>query len=92
MVDAGGFAAGLAAEALLSRNLRCQWRSIVGMIPNSAATSVCIRPLVSHSATASRLNSSVNQRFVILAITHLLAPQSLSSVSVKTANNKVMAQ
>jgi hypothetical protein len=29
------------------------------------------------------LNSSVNRRFVVIAIIHLLAPQSLSSVSVK---------
>ena len=32
--------------------------AFVGMIPNSAAISVCIRPLVSHSATASGLNDA----------------------------------
>ena len=61
------------------------------MIPSSPATSlatsVYYRPLVSHSATASRLNSSVNLRFVVLATIHLLAPQSLSSVSVKPGGN-----
>lgn len=34
-----------------------------------------------HSATASRLNSSVTRRFVVFSILHLLAPQSLSAVS-----------
>src|SRR3546814_13438654 len=74
--------------SLLSCNLRCQRRSIVGIIPSSAATSVCMRPLVSHSATASRLNSSVNRRFVVLVIIHLLAPRSLSSVSVKSREDQ----
>ncbi|HEX8486577.1 cation:proton antiporter [Sphingomonas sp.] len=59
------------------------------MIPNSPVTSVCIRPLVSHSATASRLNSSVNRRFVVLAIIHLLAPRSLSLVSVKPREDQL---
>src|SRR5215204_830463 len=46
-------------------------------MPNSRATSVCSRPLVSQSATASRLNSSVNSRRVA-PILHLLAQQSVS--------------
>jgi MFS family permease len=61
-------AAGLAGGAPPPCCLRCQRRSIVGTIPNSAAISVCGRPLVSHSATASRLNSFVKRRFVVLAI------------------------
>lgn len=54
------------------------------MIPNSAVTSLCRRPLVSHSTTASFLNLSGNRRFVVFAIIHLQAPQSLSSASVKS--------
>jgi len=90
IVDTDGFAAGLADEALLSCNLRCQRRSVVGIIPNSAATSLCIRPLVSHNVTASRLNASVNRRFVVIAMIHLLAPQSLSSVSVKPGEDQIV--
>src|SRR3546814_13589488 len=70
--------------SLLSCNLRCQRLSIVGIIPSSAATSVCIRPLVSHSATAPRLISSVNRRFVVLVIIHLLPPRSIPSVAVQS--------
>lgn len=75
----------------LSCNLRRQRRSIVGIIPSSAATSVCMRPLVSHSATASRLNSSVNRRFVVLVVIHLLAQRSLSS-SVKSREDQCGAR
>ena len=88
IVGAGGFAAVLAAGRLLSPDLRCQRRSIVGMIPNSPATSVWDRPFVSHSATASRLNSSVNRRFALLAIIHLQAAQSPSSVSAKPGEDQ----
>ncbi len=38
----------------------------------------------------SRLNSSVNRRFVVLAIMHLLAPQSLLSVSVKPRDDQTI--
>ena len=88
MIDTGGFATGLAGEALPSCNLRRQRRSIAGLIPNSQATSVCNQPLGPHGATASRLNSSVNRRFVRPAIKHLLAPPSLSSVSAKPGDDQ----
>lgn len=45
-----------------------QRRSIVGMIPNPAAASVCIRPPVSHGPTASLLRSSLIRRFVLFAM------------------------
>ncbi len=62
-------------------------RFIVGMIPNSLAISACVRPLVSHKATASRLNSRVKYLFQTFAILHLLAPKSLSSVSAKARDD-----
>lgn len=48
--------------------------SMEGWIPSSAAICICGRPLLSKSATASRLNSGVNSRLV-LAIKHLPRPQ-----------------
>ena len=48
--------------------------SMDGWIPSSAAICICGRPLLSKSATASRLNSGVNSRLV-LPIKHLRRPQ-----------------
>lgn len=52
---------------------RRQLRSIEGWIPGSFATCSSVRPLLSSSATASRLNSSVKKRR-FLVIVHLSAP------------------
>ena len=51
-----------------------QFRSIDGWIPSSAAICICGRPLLSSSATASRLNSGVNSRLVFV-IRHRSAPK-----------------
>lgn len=50
-----------------------QLRSIEGEIPSSVAICIRGRPLLSSRATASRLNSGVNSRLV-LVIKHLPAP------------------
>ena len=50
-----------------------QFRNIEGEIPNSVAICMRGRPLLSKSATASRLNSGVKSR-LIFVIEHLSAP------------------
>src|SRR3546814_11219894 len=63
-----------AQASFLAHQTNCRWfvpafdGTLFIMIPNSLATSVCMRPLVSHSAPASRLDSSVNRRFVAFVI------------------------
>ncbi len=52
-------------------------------MPSSAATCVNGRPLPASSATASRLNSSVNVRRVLLVIRSPRSLRSLSEVSTQ---------
>src|SRR3954451_25424129 len=52
-------------------------------MPSSAATCVNGRPLPASSDTASRLNSSVNVRRVLLVIRAPRSPRSLSEVSTQ---------
>lgn len=61
-----------------------QFRNIDGEMPTSVATCINGRPLLSSSATASRLNSGENSRRVF-GIEHLHALTGLAKVSTCTA-------
>ncbi|RYI35570.1 MAG: EAL domain-containing protein [Acetobacteraceae bacterium] len=69
-----------------------QFRSIEGWIPNSFATCISGRPLLCSSNTASRLNSSVNSRRVLLVIRAPRSHRSLSEVSTNTGQGQFSEQ
>ena len=60
------------ARALPPRTTVRQFRSIDGEIPTSVATCISGRPLLSSSATVSRLNSGENS-LLVFGIAHLHA-------------------
>ena len=64
-----------------------QFRNIDGEMPTSVATCINGRPLLSSSATASRLNSGENSRRVF-GIEHLHALTGLAKVSTEARDHQ----
>ena len=64
-----------------------QLRNIDGEIPTSVATCINGRPLLSSSATASRLNSGENS-LLVFGIDHLLALTGLARLSTESRDHQ----
>ena len=70
-------------RAVPQRTTVRQFRNIDGEIPTSVATCINGRPLLSSSATASRLNSGENS-LLVFGLDHLLALTGLAKVSTES--------
>jgi hypothetical protein len=75
------------ARALPPRTATRQFRSIDGEIPTSVATCISGRPLLSSSATVSRLNSGENS-LLVFGIAHLHALTGLAKVSTESRDHQ----
>jgi hypothetical protein len=64
-----------------------QFRNIEGEMPTSVATCINGRPLLSSSATASRLNSGENS-LLVFGIKHLHALTGLAKVSIEPRDHQ----
>ena len=84
--DAAGNAPGC-DRAAAPRRIARHCLSIEGWIPSSAAICICGRPLLSNSATASRLNSGVNSRLVFAIRSPSSPRRSVSEVSAKSGED-----